>query len=33
LAKAMRLAGKESILPMALADPDLKPLWEQIRKL
>ena len=30
LKKAMKLAGKKVIRAMALQDPDLKPLWNQI---
>lgn len=30
--RAVFLGGKEKIRQMALADPDLEPLWEEIRK-
>ncbi|MDR3457158.1 MAG: tetratricopeptide repeat protein [Verrucomicrobiae bacterium] len=33
LAKAVALAGKKEIRSLALADPDLKPLWPKIKKL
>jgi tetratricopeptide (TPR) repeat protein len=32
LQQAVKLAGIETIKRMALADPDLKPIWPQIRK-
>jgi tetratricopeptide (TPR) repeat protein len=32
LAKAAKIAGKDNLLPIALADPDLKPLWPEIEK-
>ncbi len=31
--RAMKVGGKETIKGMALADDDLAPLWEEIRKL
>ena len=31
--RAIKIGGKEQIKPMALADPDLEPLWEEIRQL
>jgi len=33
LDQAIRLAGIETIKKMALSDPDLEPIWTQIRKL
>jgi predicted Zn-dependent protease len=30
LKQAMALAGKKEVCAMALADPDLKPLWDKI---
>ena len=33
LQKAIDLAEKKEIKAMALDDPDLKPLWKEIRKL
>ena len=33
LKKAFRLGGREQIKRMALKDPDLEPLWIEIRKL
>ncbi len=33
LAKAIKIGGAEDITSMALSDPDLKPMWEEIRKL
>ena len=33
LQKAVDLAGKEEIMAMALDDPDLKPLWKEVREL
>jgi tetratricopeptide (TPR) repeat protein len=31
--RALKIGGKEHIKRMALADPDLEPLWEEIRQL
>jgi tetratricopeptide (TPR) repeat protein len=31
--RALKIGGKERIKPMALADPDLEPLWAEIRQL
>ncbi len=31
--RAVKLAGKEQMKRMALADPDMKPLWDEIRQL
>jgi Flp pilus assembly protein TadD len=31
LAKAFRIGGRRQMLAAALADPDLKPLWEELR--
>ena len=33
LEKAMAMAGKKEICGMALADSDLKPLWDKIREI
>ena len=33
LARAIKIRGKEDIKKMALADPDLQPVWDEIRKL
>jgi tetratricopeptide (TPR) repeat protein len=33
LKRALKIGGKEDIKRMALADPDLEPLWEEIRQL
>jgi tetratricopeptide (TPR) repeat protein len=33
LKRAVAIGGKEQIRQMALADPDLAPLWEEIRRL
>jgi hypothetical protein len=33
LAKAVKIRGKEDIRKVALADADLRQLWEEIRKL
>ncbi len=33
LKRALEVGGKEQIKQQALADPDLKPLWEEIRQL
>ena len=33
LAKAIKIGGAEDIKPMALSDPDLKPMWEEIKNL
>jgi tetratricopeptide (TPR) repeat protein len=33
LKRAMKIGDREAIRKMALADPDLKPLWLQIKKL
>ena len=33
LKRAIKVGGKDVIKQMALADDDLKPLWEEIRKL
>ena len=33
LKQALALAGKKDIRPLALEDPDLKPLWGRIREL
>lgn len=33
LQRAMKVAGVRAIKKMALADPDLKPMWKQIRQL
>lgn len=33
LRRAVKIGGKERIKKMALADPDLEPLWEEIRGL
>ena len=33
LKRALEVGGKERIKQQALADPDLKPLWEEIRQL
>lgn len=33
LQRALTAGGKDRIRPMALADPDLEPLWESIRNL
>jgi hypothetical protein len=33
LKRAMKIGGRESIRKMALGDADLKPLWDQIKKL
>jgi predicted Zn-dependent protease len=33
LLRAIKIGGKDAIRKMALADDDLKPLWEEIRKL
>ena len=33
LAKAIEIGGVDDIKRMALADPDLKPMWEEIKKL
>lgn len=33
LKRAMKVGGAETIKRMALNDPDLEPLWEEIRKL
>jgi tetratricopeptide (TPR) repeat protein len=33
LKRALKIGGKEKIKQMALADPDLEPLWEEIRQL
>ena len=33
LGKAMKLGGKKKVRSMALADPDLKPLWTEIQQL
>jgi Flp pilus assembly protein TadD len=32
LERAFAIGGKERMQPMALADPDLEPLWEEIRE-
>jgi Tfp pilus assembly protein PilF len=33
LQRAIKTGGKDAIKKMALADDDLKPLWEEIREL
>jgi tetratricopeptide (TPR) repeat protein len=33
LRRALKLGGKEKVKQMALDDPDLEPLWDEIRKL
>ena len=33
LRRALKIGGKERIKRLALDDPDLKPLWEEIRNL
>jgi len=33
LRRALKIGGKHKIKQMALDDPDLQPLWEEIRKL
>jgi Flp pilus assembly protein TadD len=33
LRRALKIGGKEKVKQMALGDPDLQPLWEEIRKL
>jgi hypothetical protein len=33
LRRSLRLGTKEQVKQMALADPDLEPLWEEIRQL
>ena len=33
LAKAIGIGGSEDIKRMALSDPDLQPMWEEIKKL
>jgi Flp pilus assembly protein TadD len=33
LKRAMKVAGKERIKEMALTDPDLEPLWDEIRQI
>ena len=33
LARAIKIRGKTDIKRAALADPDLRPIWEEIRKL
>ena len=33
LKRAFKVGGKERIKEQALCDPDLKPLWEEIRQL
>lgn len=33
LKRALKIGGKEHIKQMALADPDLAPLWDEIRQL
>lgn len=33
LKRAMKIGGREAVRKMALEDPDLKPLWLQIKKL
>jgi hypothetical protein len=30
LQRALKLGGKDNLKPMALADPDLEPLWQEI---
>jgi predicted Zn-dependent protease len=32
LARAVQIGGKQDIKPMALAEPDLRALWEEIRQ-
>jgi tetratricopeptide (TPR) repeat protein len=32
LAKAIEISGAKEIKPMALADPDLLPMWDEIKK-
>ncbi len=32
LQRAVKIGGKEKIKQMALVDPDLKPLWEEIKQ-
>ena len=33
LRRALKIGGKEKVKQMALADPDLQPLWDEIRQL
>jgi hypothetical protein len=33
LKRAVQVGGKERIKQQALSDPDLQPLWEEIRQL
>ena len=33
LARTIQIRGKEEIKQMALADPDLQPMWDEIKKL
>ena len=33
LAKAIKIRSTEEIKQMALADPDLQPMWDEIKKL
>ena len=33
LARSIKIRGKEEIKQMALADPDLRPMWDEIKKL
>lgn len=33
LKRALKIGGRQHIKRMALADPDLEPLWEEIRRL
>ena len=32
LRRALKIGGKQKIKQLALDDPDLQPLWEEIRK-
>ena len=33
LKRALKIGGKEKIKQMALGDPDLQPLWDEIRQI
>jgi tetratricopeptide (TPR) repeat protein len=33
LKRAVAISGKEKVVTMALSDPDLEPLWDEIRQL